>query len=144
MDAENSKPIPSVTIILSHNSDSAFSRTTISAKDGAFLFEQLPYGYYDLQLSAIGYAKLKLDSIYIRTERFDFDLNEINLNKKTTQLDEVIIYAEKALIENKDGKIVFNAGESALSAGATTTELLKQTPLVNVDNDGKVMLRGRM
>ncbi len=143
LDAENSKPIPSVTIILNHRSDSAFSKTTISAKDGAFLFEQLPYGHYSLQFSAVGYTSLKLDSIYIRAERFDFDLNEIKLTKKTTQLDEVIIYVEKPLIENKDGKIIFNAGESALSSGATTTELLKQTPLVNVDSDGKIMLRGK-
>ncbi|HEV8080049.1 MAG TPA: outer membrane beta-barrel protein [Chitinophagaceae bacterium] len=143
LDAENSKPIPSVTIILNQRSDSAFSKTTISAKDGAFIFEQLPYGHYSLQFSAVGYGSLKLDSIYIRAERFDFDLNEIKLSKKTTQLGEIIIYVEKPLIENKDGKIIFNAGESALSSGATTTELLKQTPLVNVDNDGKIMLRGK-
>jgi hypothetical protein len=143
VDAENNKAIPSTTIILNYYSDSAFSKTTISATDGAFIFEQLPYGYYNLQFSAVGYGPLKLDSIYIRAERFDFDLNEIKLSKKTTQLGEIIIYAEKPLIENKDGKIIFNVGESALSSGATTTELLKQTPLVNVDNDGKIMLRGK-
>ncbi len=143
LDADNSKAIASATINLKRTSDSTFSTTTISAKDGAFLFEQLPYGYYSLQVTATGYASLKLDSIYIRAERFDFDLNEIKLSKKTTQLDEVIVYAEKPLIENKDGKIIFNAGESALSSGATTTELLKQTPLVNVDDDGKIMLRGK-
>ena len=96
-----------------------------------------------MQVSAIGYATLKLDSIYIRAERFDFDLNDVKLSKKTTQLAEVIIYVEKPLIENNDGKIIFNAGESALSAGASTSELLKQTPLVTIDNDGKLMLRGK-
>ena len=143
LDAENSKPIQSATVILKHTSDQTFSQTTISAKDGAFLFEHLAYGYYNLQLSAIGYGSLKLDSIYIRADRFDFDLNDIKLSKKATSLEEVIIYVEKPLIENKDGKIIFNTGESALSSGATTTELLKQTPLVNVDNDGKIMLRGK-
>lgn len=143
LDADNSKPVPSVTIVLGNNSDSSFSKTAISAKDGAFLFEQLPFGYYSLKISAIGYASLKLDSINIRAERFDFDLNEIKISKKTTQLNEVVIYVEKPLIENKDGKIIFNTGESALSSGATTTELLKQTPLVNVDDDGKIMMRGK-
>ncbi len=143
VDSETNKPVPSATITLHNNIDSAFSKTTISSKDGAFLFEQLPYGYYNLQFTAISYGSLKLDSIYIRAERFDFDLNEIKLSKTTTQLSEIIIYVEKPLIESRDGKIIFNAGESALSAGATTTELLKQTPLVNVDNDGKVMLRGK-
>ncbi|MEJ7675327.1 MAG: TonB-dependent receptor [Chitinophagaceae bacterium] len=143
VDSETNKPVPSATITLHNNIDTAFSTTTISSKDGAFLFEQLPYGYYNLQFTAISYGSLKLDSIYIRAERFDFDLNEIKLSKTTTQLSEIIIYVEKPLIESRDGKIIFNAGESALSAGATTTELLKQTPLVNVDNDGKVMLRGK-
>ncbi len=143
MDGESSKPIPSVTIILTNNIDSSFSRTTISTKDGAFIFGQLPYAYYNIKLSAIGYGSLKLDSIYIRAERFDFDMGDLKLNKRTTQLDEVIIYVEKPLIENKDGKIVFNVGESALSSGSSTTELLKQTPLVNVDDDGKVLVAGK-
>ncbi|MDQ6756990.1 MAG: carboxypeptidase-like regulatory domain-containing protein, partial [Bacteroidota bacterium] len=143
LDADNSKAIPSATIILKHISDSAFNKNTISAKDGAFLFEQLPYGYYSLSISFVGYSTLKIDSIYIRAERFDFDLNEIKMHKKTTELNEIIVYAEKPMIENKDGKIIFNTGESALSSGASTTELLKQTPLVNVDDDGKIMMRGK-
>ena len=142
LDKESNKAITSVTVLLKNLSDS-IQRSAISAKDGAFLFEQLPLGYYSLQLSAIGYSNLKIDSIHIRAERFDFDLNDIKLTTKTTELEEVIIFVEKPLIENKDGKIIFNAGESALSSGSSTTELLKQTPLVNVDNDGKVMLRGK-
>ena len=129
--------------MLTKISDSSFSRNAISAKDGAFIFELLPNGYYRLQFSVTGYKSLTIDSIHIRDERSDFDLNDIKLSRKSTQLDEVIVYAEKPLVEEKDGKIIFNTGESALSAGATTTELLKQTPLVNVDNDGNIALRGK-
>lgn len=143
LDADNTKAISATTVILTKLFDSGFSKTVVTVKDGSFLFEQLPFGYYRLQVSSIGYNNLKLDSIYIRAERFDFDLNEIKLHKKTTDMEEVVVYAEKPLIESKDGKIIFNAGESALSSGASTTELLKQTPLVNVDNDGKIQLRGK-
>ncbi|MFN8252813.1 MAG: outer membrane beta-barrel protein [Ferruginibacter sp.] len=143
MDNDNSKPVAGATVVLSRMTDSAFSSTGITVKDGSFSFDQLPFGYYRLQISFVGYNNLKLDSIHLRAERFDFDLNEIKLRKKTTDLEEVIVYAEKPLIENKDGKIIFNAGESALSATSSTTELLKQAPLVNVDNDGKVQMRGK-
>lgn len=143
MDGDNSKAVAGATVAISRLGDSIFTRTAITVKDGSFSFEQLPFGYYRLQVSFIGYNNLKVDSIYLRAERFDFDLNEIKLRKKTTDLEEVIVYQEKPLIENKDGKIIFNAGESALSAGSSTTELLKQAPLVNVDNDGKVQLRGK-
>lgn len=143
LDIDNTKAISAATVVLTKLSDSGFSKTVVTVKDGSFLFEQLPFGYYRLQVSSIGYNNLKLDSIYIRAERFDFDLNEIKLHKKNTNMEEVVVYAEKPLIESKDGKIIFNAGESALSSGASTTELLKQTPLVNVDNDGKIQLRGK-
>ena len=143
MDADNIKPVAGASVMLSRISGAVISFTSITVKDGAFLFEHLPFGYYRLQVSFIGYSNLKLDSIYLRADRFDFDLNEIKLHKKTTDLEEVIVYQEKPLIENKDGKIIFNTGESALSASSSTTELLKQAPLVNVDNDGKVQLRGK-
>ena len=143
LDADNSKAIAGASIRIILLSDSSVQRSQPSGKDGDFLFDKLPFGYYRLQVSATGYANLSLDSINIRQERFDFDLNDIRLNKKTSTLDEVVVYAEKPLIENKDGKLTFNTGESALSSGASTTELLKQTPLVNVDNDGKILLRGK-
>ena len=143
LDTDNNKAIPGATVALISMADSGFKQYVLTIKDGAFLFDMLPFGYYRLQLSSSGYAGLTIDSIHLRAERFDFDLNDIKLGKKATLMNEVIIYAEKPLIESKDGKIIFNAGESALSSGATTTELLKQTPLVNVDSDGKVQLRGK-
>jgi hypothetical protein len=143
LDADNSKAIATANIGLYNLTDTFFKRNTMSQQNGEFIFYKLPYGYYRLQVTASGYKKLIIDSINIRPERFDFDMNDVKLNKNSTVLEEVIVYAEKPLIENKDGKIIFNTGESALSSGATTTELLKQTPLVNVDNDGRILLRGK-
>lgn len=143
LDATNGKAIPGASLKISRIPDSLVQQNQVSLKDGEFLFDKLPFGYYRLQVNAVGYANLAIDSIYIRQERFDFDLNDIKLSRASATMTEVVVYAEKPLIENKDGKIIFNTGESALSSGATTTELLKQTPLVNVDNDGKLLLRGK-
>lgn len=143
LDADNSKAIERATLSLTLMSDSTVQYRQLSLKNGEFYFDKLVFGYYRLQVFAVGYTIMVIDSIHLRAERFDFDLNDIRLNKKTSLLNEVTVYAEKPLIENKDGKIIFNTGESALSSGATTIELLKQTPLVNVDNDGKILLRGK-
>ncbi len=143
MDADNSKVIAAANLSLHNLTDTFYSTNAISMPNGEFIFDKLPYGYYRLQITRIGYRPLTIDSIHLRTERFDFDLNDIKLNKNSATMNEVIIYTEKPLIENKDGKIIFNTGESALSSGATATELLKQTPLVNVDNDGKILLKGK-
>ncbi len=143
LDADNSRAVSGAAISLKLIQDTSIAHNQLSFSNGEFIFDKLRYGYYRLQVSAVGYNLIIIDSIHIRAERFDFDLNDIKLNKKSSTLQEVTVYAEKPLIENKDGKIIFNTGESALSSGATTTELLKQTPLVNVDNDGKILLRGK-
>ena len=143
LDADNSKAIRDAGVTIMLLSDTTVKTNQISLTNGEFLLDKLRFGYYRLRVTAVGYTSLIIDSIYIRAERFDFDLNDIRLNKNSSLLNEVTVYAEKPLIENKDGKIIFNTGESALSSGATTTELLKQTPLVNVDNDGKILLRGK-
>ena len=140
---DNSKAVAAANLSLHNLTDTFYKRNAISFPNGEFIFDKLPYGYYRMQITAIGYRPLTIDSIYLRTDRFDFDLNDIKMNKNSAIMNEVIVYAEKPLIENKDGKIIFNTGESALSSGATATELLKQTPLVNVDNDGKILLKGK-
>ena len=141
---DNSKSIMGATVqLIKDGGDSTVVRSALTAKDGSFMLDGLSFGYYRLRLSMTGYSGLTMDSINIRKERFDFDLNDIKLHRHAALMNEVVLYAEKPLIENKDGKISFNVGESALSAGSSATELLKQAPLVNVDNDGKVQLRGK-
>jgi hypothetical protein len=115
----------------------------LSDKAGEFTFTNLQTGFYRIQVTAVGFATLTIDSIHVRKERTDFNLGDIALSIPGKNLSAVVVYAEKPLFENKDGKITFNVGESALSSGATTTELLKQTPLVSVDTDGKILMKGK-
>ena len=139
----NSKVINGASISLIQMGNDSSKLFTTSEKDGSFIFDKLPFGYYSITFSSVGFSKLQMDSIYLREERYDVDLNDVKLTIKATNLNEVVVFVEKPLIENKDGKIIFNVGESALSSSTSTTELLKQTPLVNIDNDGKILLRGK-
>lgn len=123
--------------------DTSKKRSQVSDADGGFNFEKLPFGHYGIRVSFLGYRRIAIDSLYLRSERNDFNLPDLKLSKSATNLTEVVVYAEKPLIEHKDGKIVFNSSESALSNSASTTELLKQTPLVSVDESGKVQMRGK-
>jgi hypothetical protein len=140
----NKRPVEAATVKAVNLSDSGIAASTqISDEAGEFSFSALAPGYYRITITATGFSALNIDSIYIRSERLDFNLGDILLAAPGKSLSAVIVYAEKPLFENKDGKITFNAGESALSAGATTTDLLKQTPLISVDSDGKVLMKGK-
>lgn len=115
----------------------------LTDKNGGFTFNNLSLGYYRLRISAVGYRTLTIDSIHLRADRADFNLNDIPLSNESVELSEVVIFVEKPLIESKEGNITFNVGESALSNGSNATELLKQTPLVTTDADGKIAVRGK-
>jgi hypothetical protein len=123
--------------------DTTFKRMTIADKAGEFFVSSIPFGWYRLQITSVGYQSLLMDSIHIRTERFDFNLADLLLKPSSNQMQEVVVYAEKPLIQTKDGNITFNAAESPLSAGATATELLRNVPLVSTDPDGKLLVKGK-
>ena len=141
--AQTQKPIENATLKLTLLTDSLVFYNLITDKNGLFEIDKISFGIYKLTIKATGFASLTIDSLNIRAERFDFNLGDIKLNETSQNLDEVIVYAEKPLIENKDGKIIYNVGESALSSGSTTSELLKSMPLVSNDPNGKVLLKGK-
>jgi hypothetical protein len=139
------KALAGATVQLSSLTDSLNTRSVQTDKDGNFTFSNISFGFYKLSFSFVGYQTLTLDSIYFRTERFDFNLTDITLKVKTSSetLQEVIVYAEKPLVQSKDGNITFNAGESALAAGSNAGELLQNVPLVTKDPNGKILVRGK-
>jgi ferric enterobactin receptor len=143
MDAATNKPVAFSTLLLVKAADTSKKIVQIADKNGAFEFEKIPFAVYSLVVSAAGYKNLSLDSINIRAERYDFNLGDVKLTAASSDLTEVVVYAEKPLIENKDGKLIYNVGESALSNGSSTAEILKSMPLINNDPNGKILLKGK-
>ncbi|MBL0131134.1 MAG: TonB-dependent receptor [Chitinophagaceae bacterium] len=141
---ESKKAIEGVTVVLTSLKDTTKRRTIVTDQNGNFLFEKISFGYYRLRFSYVGMQNLVFDSLYFRQERFDFSLNDVVMKPHANQqLTEVIIYAEKPLIESKDGNITFNVGESALAAGSNASDLLNTVPLVSKDPTGKITVRGK-
>ncbi len=143
VDAISGKPIQFVTVSAVSSIDSSKKIVQATDKNGAFEIDKLPLGYYRLIVKTVGYKNTILDSIFLRTERADFNLGDIKISPSISELNEVIVYSEKPLIENKDGKITYNVGESALSNGSSTAEILKNMPLVSNDPNGKILLKGK-
>jgi hypothetical protein len=92
--------------------DSSNKRASLTDKSGEFNFSSLAVGWYRIRITSIGYSPLVIDSIHIRPERFDFNLSDVIVKQSINQMEEVVVYAEKPLIQSKDGNITFNASES--------------------------------
>lgn len=143
IDTTTGKGISAVTIRLNLLGDTAKAQSFISDHNGGFEIHGLNFGNYQITFSAIGYSKIRLDSIHIRTERYDFNLGDIKMFPQSTQMETVVVYYEKPLIENRDGAIIYNIGESALSASSSLSEILKTMPLISNNTEGKILLKGK-
>ncbi len=140
---ENKTALPGATVILRPFDSLQKSKVVQSDKSGNFIIQQIAFGFYKIEITIVGFKKLMIDSINFRNERFDFNLSDIILKKSDANLEEIIIYAEKPLIQSKEGNITFNVGESALAAGSNASELLTNVPLVTKDPSGKILVRGK-
>src|SRR5258708_28085505 len=143
LEKETGKPVPGATVSLSCLTDPSKGQSSASSTDGTFTFNDLADGIYRLQVSAVGFSTLSIDSIHIRQERSDFNLSDLRLSPKSADMDAVVVYAEKPLIQSKGGNLTFNAAESPLSAGASANELLRNVPLVAPDANGNLLVRGK-
>lgn len=63
-------------------------------------------------------------------------------SSKTENIKEVVVIARKPTIENKADRTVFNVANSAILTGNTTWDVLRMTPLVNIDNNDNVQAEG--
>lgn len=140
LDSASRQPLKGASVELITNGRSLF---TSADKTGFFSFDSLANGFYKLQISFSGYKSYIMDSLHIYVSKKEILLGEIVIKPGVTVMDEVVIYAEKPMVQTKDGNIILNVGESPLSAGSNASDLLKSMPLVTSDPDGKVSVRGR-
>lgn len=114
---------------------------TLSEEDGGFKLEDIKTGKYRLEFSFLGY-ETKVLEIETTLKDPDYDFNEVMLVPSINLLDEVEVTEKRALFENRADKIVFNAEDDSSLAGTDATAVLRKVPLLTVDLNGNVSLRG--
>ena len=140
---DKNQAIEFATISLAKSSDTTkalFVETTDSL--GHFNFQNIPLGTYLLKASLVGY-KTRSQKISLTSIAPNFSLDNFNLSPDNTLLNEVVVTAQKRLIEKTSEGFIVNAAANITQMGGTATDLLKITPTVSVDNDGVVTLRGK-
>ncbi|ESU24776.1 putative TonB-dependent receptor [Flavobacterium enshiense DK69] len=116
---------------------SAVSGGMTDAK-GEFSFE-VPAGVYYIKIEFLGFKTVEFKDKAIDSNT---NLGVIAVVEDSKQLDEVVIVAEKAAVEIKLDKKVYNVGKDMTVKGGTASDVLDNVPSVSVDVDGNVSLRG--
>ena len=114
---------------------------TMADEKGKFSLSRVAAGEYKLIISFIGYSDKVIDDIKVEKGK-DIDLGVIKLSTSAKQLDEVTVTAEKSMIEEKVDRLVYNAEKDITSKGGDAADVLRKVPLLTVDLDGNLSLRG--
>ena len=130
------------TISLKKKGSSIVIDGVLSEDSGIFKFENVVTGTYDLYVSFLGYNEKKVSAVETTLKSPDINIGKVSLVPASFLLDAVEIKEERTLIENKADKLVYNAENDATIAGGDASDVLRKVPLLSVDLNGNVSLRG--
>lgn len=125
-------PLSYVTVRLK-TADGTLLKTMLTLNNGSFLFTDLKPEPYQLTLSALGYEGLQLpakgrDTLY--------------LQPKENGLMEVSITADRPIIKQKAGKIIYDMQADPDSKNNQLLDMMRKIPYVSVDGDQNLLLKG--
>ncbi|MEM6965798.1 MAG: TonB-dependent receptor [Bacteroidota bacterium] len=142
VDAKTNEPVEFATVVLVNSEFGKQLDGSITDEKGKFKFSKVALKEYEIEISFIGYETQKIRKVQLTKKRPDVKLKTIQLQPDTKVLDEVEVTAERSLIENKVDKLVYNADQDVTNAGGDATDVLRKVPMLSVDLEGNVSLRG--
>ncbi len=141
VDSLTKKPVEYATVsLVSSKSNKAVNGALTDAK-GKVVIQNVAIGEYKIVVGFIGYTTKRLTAI-TTPEKPDLNIGDIVLNGTASTLSEVTIQGKKNIIENKIDRLVYNAEADATNAGGDATDVMRKVPMLSVDINGNVQLRG--
>ena len=144
LDSLKREPVPYATVVLLPPLFSATPPdkpiTGVAADDaGRFTLTKLPVGRYRLRVSYVGYGT---QTRAVTVAAGTTDLPAFRLPVAGTALGEAIVIGTKPVVEIRPDRMVYNAEQDVTNAGGTAADVLRKAPLLAVDGDGNVKMRG--
>ncbi|MXV16955.1 TonB-dependent receptor [Hufsiella ginkgonis] len=139
-DAGSGQPIEFAAVTLKNSADSTKVFGAVTGSTGQVKLLNIPAGAYNLRVSYLGYRTIERQ---VRVEVTGTDAGTILLDQSGIDLKEIAVKGEKAAVTLKKDTLEFNAGSFKTRPDATTEELLKKLPGVEVDKDGNITVGGQ-
>lgn len=137
---EKGQPLPYVSAALLHPKDSTLAFFGISNSEGNFEIKGVTAGNYLLQVACIGF-KTKFLSVPFPFPNKN-DLGTIVMEFSPVNLNGVEVKAERVPLQLNGDTIVYDAGAYKTQPDASTEDLLKKLPGVEVDQAGNIKAQG--
>ena len=140
-DSTNNKGVEFATVALLDPTTLKPINGEVCDDKGKFTLSKIPIGNYVVSVSFIGYATKNI-KVQLTEKRNELNLGAIKLSQSAKLLKAVEIVGQRPLIEEKVDRTIYNAENDATAKGGDATDVLRRVPLLTVDMDGNVSLRG--
>ncbi|WP_073282877.1 TonB-dependent receptor domain-containing protein [Hymenobacter psychrotolerans] len=141
-DAATKQPVPYATVVLLNPATGKAIDGTSADDNGKFSIPRIAAGTYTVQISFIGYKNVEKTGVVITDAGNTVALGDITLESSAQKLGDVLVEGQRSLIEEKVDRTVYNAEKDETTRGGDATDVLKRVPMLSVDLDGNVSLRG--
>ena len=146
VDGSSEKPISYASVSVIRLRDNEVVTGGITTDEGRFKIEEIPLGKYLVAVEFMGYKKLTTDPINLFPSPngggIEQDLGVIELSQSVLQMEALSVTGELPEIIHTSDKLIYVVDKSLTVQGGTAEDVLNNVPMVTVDQDGVVSLRG--
>lgn len=141
LDVKDKSPVSGATVVIFLQKDSLENKiqSTVTDAKGSFELTGIPNDSFFIEISSIGYQKLKRTAIVGDGIK---DMGTLNFTKQGKDLADVTIIATAPPVAQKGDTTQFSASQYKVNPDATTEDLIKKMPGITVDKDGTVTAQG--
>ncbi|MDB5006568.1 MAG: TonB-dependent Receptor Plug Domain protein [Mucilaginibacter sp.] len=142
VDSVTKKPLDYASIGLYRSGGKSPITGVITDEKGNFRLDGIHPGSYKLSITFIGYPTKVIDPIVTTDSKPDKSLGSVFVAPSSKLLKEVVVTGQANLIENHIDKIVYNAEKDLTATGGNASDVLQKVPMVSLDLNGNVAIRG--
>ena len=140
LDSLTKAPVPYATVVLLPPAPTDRPITGVAADDhGRFTLDKLSPGPARLRVSYVGYGT-QTRAVTVGAGATAVD--PFRLPVAGTALGEALVIGTRPVVEVRPDRLVYNADQDVTNAGGTAADVLRKAPLLAVDGEGNVKMRG--
>ena len=139
VESETGTPIPRASVALRIKGQTTIITGAIAGPDGSFRLTGLRPGTFTLRTAYIGFAPQVQDMTLTAAQ--PVLVGTIKLNRAAVELSAVNVQEDRSTVVTEPDRTTYRAKDVA-PAASSASEVLDNVPAVQVDQDGKVSLRG--
>ena len=141
LDSLDNVPVQFATIALNNPSSGKPIDGTVANEKGIFTLTKIPPGKFDVVVSFVGYTT-KTFSVNLTEKNNEVNLGTIKFSFGAEFLRDVVVEGQRMLIEEKVDRTIYNAENDNTTKGGDASDVLRRVPMLSVDLDGNVSMRG--